>query len=287
MSMSSISGLSAPESEILRIGQLAARQAGDIMLAGSKEFNIDNLQQKAGDRDVLTEYDTRAQNKIKEIILNAFPSHQFLGEEDVAPGRDAAADAISKNVTASNLWIVDPIDGTTNFAHSMPLSGVIIAYAEAGIITLGIIYDPFHDEMFVAFKGKGAYCNNLPITVDKAKTISSSVLGTGSPPNIDSLNGCLRAQQVLSDKCRTIRILGAACLNVAWTANGRMSAYFETDMNVWDVAAGALLITEAGGKVTDIDGNPYTLSTRSFVSSNGLIHEELLKYLREADFRMP
>ena len=157
MSMSSISGLSAPESEILRIGQLAARQAGAIMLAGSKEFNIDNLQQKAGDRDVLTEYDTRAQNKIKEIILNAFPSHQFLGEEDVAPGRDAAADAISKNVTASNLWIVDPIDGTTNFAHSMPLSGVIIAYAEAGIITLGIIYDPFHDEMFVAFKGKGAY----------------------------------------------------------------------------------------------------------------------------------
>lgn len=285
--MSSISGLSSSEAEIVRVGESAARAAGEIMLAGSKEFNIDTLIQKAGDRDVLTEYDTKAQIKIKEVILQSFPSHNFLGEEDVAPGREAAVDAISQNVTASNLWIVDPIDGTTNFAHSMPLSGVIITYAQSGIIKMGIVFDPFRDEMYIAYKDKGSYMNNERIRVDRAATIAQSVLCTGSPPNIDSLNGCLRAQQALSSKCRTIRIIGAAALNVAWTANGRMSAYFETDMNVWDVAAGALLITEAGGKVTDIDGQPYTLSTRSFVASNGLIHEELLERLREVDFRMP
>ena len=265
----------------------AAREAGKIMLKGREAFSLSEVVSKVGSRDILTEYDTKCQDKIYEVIKGKFPQHAFLGEEDVKPGRDEATKAIEELGEEDHLWIVDPIDGTTNFAHSMALSGIIIAYCERGVCTFGLIYDPFSEEMFTAWRGKGAYMNGNKIAVDSITDIRDAVLCTGSPPNLDSLRGCLNAQMALSSQCRTVRILGSAAINLAWVACGRLSAYFETDMNVWDVAAGSLLVEEAGGKVSDVWGGPYALKTRSFVCSNGAIHDSLQKKLLEAGMVMP
>ena len=265
----------------------AALSAGQIMLEGREKLSLDDVVSKQGSRDILTEYDTACQNKIQESIRSKFPDHAFLGEEDVAPGRDAATEAIKKLSNEDHLWIVDPIDGTTNFAHNMPLSGIIIAYCERGECTFGLIYDPFADEMFTAWRGKGAFMNSKKISVDSITEMKNAVLCTGSPPNIDSLNGCLKASLALSAQCRTVRILGSAAINLAWVACGRLSCYFETDMNVWDVAAGSLIVEEAGGKVSDVYGGDYKLETRSYVSSNGHIHDELQSKLLEAGMVMP
>ena len=182
---------------------------------------------------------------------------------------------------------MDPIDGTTNFALGIPLCGVIIAYASKGKVMGGYIYDPNRDEMFTTWRGHGTYLNGNRIYCCNTKTLKESVVCTGSPPNFDSLQGCLRATNLISDKVRTVRYLGSASIMLSWLAMGRISAYFETDMNVWDIAAGSLMVQEAGGKVTDVWGGDYELSTRNLVSSNGAIHDELLDVLVEAKMWMP
>ena len=267
----------------------AARAAGEIILNGVEK----NIESKIGDRDIVTNSDKACQEILQKTISNTFPKHSFLGEEDVPPGRDAAIKSL-ENVIESDpehLWIVDPIDGTTNFACNMRLSGVIIAYVSDKQVQFGCIYDPYHDEMFTAWKNHGAYLTTqnrkTKIYVCDSPSLSKSVVCTGSPPNFDSLDACLRAQQEISKDVRTVRILGSAAINLAWVACGRMSAYFEADMNVWDIAAGSLIIQEAGGKVTDVDNNEYTLLTRNFVGTNGLIHKELTERLRNANHRMP
>ena len=258
------------------------------MIEGRKGFQLERSGVEVrGVVTFFTEYDTKCQDKIYDVIKGNFPEHAFLREEDVDPGREAATKAIEDLSEEDHLWIIDPIDGTTNFAHSMAMSGVIIAYCEKGVCTFGLIYDPFSDEMFTAWRGKGTYMNGNKVSVDNITDMRDAVLCTGSPPNLDSLQGCLNAQIALSSQCRTMRVLGSAAINLAWVACGRLSAYFETDMNVWDVAAGSLLVEEAGGKVSDVRGRPYDLKTRSFVSSNGAIHDDLQTRLLEAGMVMP
>ena len=229
----------------------------------------------------MTSVDKMCQYTIKSIILRDFPNHSFLGEEDISPGIDAAEKALLKLEKKKNLWIVDPIDGTTNFAHGIPLCGVIIAFCESGILKFALIYDPARKEMFTAWRGGGAFMNGQRINCCPSKELKTSVVATGSPPNFKSLDACLRGTTQLSKKVRTMRILGSAAINFAWVANGRLTSYFEADLNVWDVAAGALLVQEAGGKVTDVWGQEYSLTTRNIVSSNGKIHSELLENLQE------
>lgn len=182
---------------------------------------------------------------------------------------------------------MDPIDGTTNFAHGMPLSGVIIGYASKGQILYGCIYDPYRNELFTSWRGKGSYLNDQAISCCETESLKSSVICTGSPPNFDALDGCLRATMVLSKEVRTMRMLGSAAIMLAWVACGRLTAYVETDLNVWDSAAGALLIEEAGGHVSDVWGVTYGLKTRNLVASNGYVHGSLLLRLQEAKMWMP
>ena len=269
----------------------AARAAGEIILNGGK---IDkNIESKIGDRDIVTNSDKACQEILQKTISNVFPKHSILGEEDVPPGRDAAIQTIEKLLESNpeHIWIIDPIDGTTNYACDMKLCGVIISYVNNKEVQFGCIYDPYHDEMFTAWKNHGAYLttkdNKTKISVCDSSSLAKSVVCTGSPPNLDSLDACLRAQLEISKDVRTVRILGSAAINLAWVACGRMAAYFEADMNVWDVAAGSLLIQEGGGTVSDVDGNKYTLLTRNFVGTNGLIHKELTQRLRKANHRMP
>eukprot|EP01035_Chromulina_nebulosa_P017362 gene17362-22910_t len=217
----------------------AAKLAGEIILSGYGSINLQNdIISKIGSRDIVTNVDKASQKIIYDTINDVFPNHDFLGEEDVDP--------------------VDPLDGTTNFAHAIPLSGVIIAYAENGITLFGLIYDPFRNELFTAWK------NN------------DSVICSGSPPNIKSLDACLRGMLTLSPKVRTVRLLGSAAIMLSWVACGRITAYYEADLNVWDLAAGALIIEEAGGIVTDVHRTKFTLKTRNLVASNKHIYNDLI-----------
>jgi myo-inositol-1(or 4)-monophosphatase len=155
-----------------------------------------------------------------------------------------------------------------------------IAATYKGQVLVGVIYDCHRDEMFTAVQGQGAFCNGIRMTVGTQESLGDAIVAMGSPPAMESMEMSLRGVAALMPKVRTIRMLGSAALMLAWVANGRLTCYWEYDLSSWDIAAGALLITEAGGKFTDLDGNDYTLRTRKICGSNGLIHDQLLDVLR-------
>lgn len=219
---------------------------------------------------------------IKETVHASFSQHEFLGEEDVDPGSEASAAALEGKLSLKGwLWIVDPIDGTTNFVHGMPLCMPSVAVTYNGEVVAGVIYDCHRDEMFTATRGGGAYMNDKPITVGTQSTLGDSVVAMGSPPGEVSMKMSLKGVQVLMPKVRTIRMLGSAALMLAWVANGRLTCYWEYDLSSWDIAAGALLVQEAGGRFTDFNNNDFDIRNRKICASNGHIHDEILRVLTE------
>ena len=221
--------------------------------------------------------------------MASFPDHDFLGEEDVAPGKEASAAALESKLVTSNdkedswLWIVDPIDGTTNFANGMPLCMPSVAVAHNGEVVVGVIFDPHRNELFTAVRGRGSQLNGEPIRVGEQTTMGDAIVAMGSPPGDESMQMSLKGIQVLMPKVRTIRMIGSAALMLAWVANGRLTCYWEYDLSSWDISAGALLIQEAGGKFTDLEGKDFTLRTRKIMASNGQpgVHDDILRVLRE------
>jgi len=215
--------------------------------------------------------------------LENFPDHDFLGEEDVPPGKEASAAALEAKLSENEgwLWIVDPIDGTTNFVHGMPLCMPSVAATYNGQVVVGVIYDCHRDELFTAVKGRGAYMNGERISVGPQETIGDAIIAMGSPPAVESLEMSLKGIQALMPKVRGIRMLGSAALMLAWVANGRLTCYWEYDLSSWDITAGALLIQEAGGRFTDLEGNDFSLKGRKICASNGKAHDEILRVLRE------
>lgn len=272
--------------QLLETAITASKKAGGIILSNMNGAEITKL--KANPRDLLTKIDPLCEAVIKEIVLKDFPTHDFLGEEDVDPGKEASSLALENKLNQSGggssdyLWIVDPIDGTSNFVHGMPLCMPSIACAYKGETIIGVIYDPHRDELFTAAKNQGAKMNGEPISVGKQSTIGDAIIAMGSPPGVESMEMSLKAIQELMPKCRTIRMLGSAAIMLAWVANGRLTAYWEYDLSSWDIAAGALLITEAGGKFTDLKNVDYNLTTRKICGSNGLIQDELIDILNSA-----
>ena len=201
-------------------------------------------------------------------ILGAFPQHSILSEE---------SEAIEGS---PQRWIIDPIDGTTNFAHTFPASCVSIGYEEEGQVLLGAVYDPFRDEMFFAEKGQGAYLNKNRIHVSQTKTLSHSLLATGFPyDRKEKVDIYLAIIKTFLLKTHDIRRVGAAALDLCYVACGRFDGYWEANIEAWDKAAGGLLVTEAGGKTSDYSGGPMTLKGRQNLATNGLIHDEMLKEL--------
>jgi myo-inositol-1(or 4)-monophosphatase len=178
------------------------------------------------------------------------------------------------------LWIVDPIDGTTNFASGIPINMPSIAVAYEGEPVIGVLYDPHNKELFSAIRGHGAFLNGEPIQVGEEETLGDATVGMESPAGQESLEQCVKAIQPLMPAVRTIRMLGSSAVMLPWVANGRLTAYWTPDECAWDIAAGALIVQEAGGKVTDLEGKDYTLRTRSLVSSNGRVHDALLEILQ-------
>lgn len=175
------------------------------------------------------------------------------------------------------------IDGTTNFVHGMPLCMPSIALVDTSTreIMIGVIYDCHREELFTAVRGRGAQMNGNPIKVGSQETIGDAVVAMGSPPAKESYIKSLQGIQYLMPKVRTMRMLGSAALMLAWVANGRLTAYWEYDLSSWDTAAGVLLIREAGGTVTDLHGDDFTVETRQLCASNGKIHDELIHTLRD------
>lgn len=264
---------------VLQTAKDAARAAGRVM---QENLGAALTKTKCSNKDLLTEIDPMCQKVISDQVAQAFPQHKFLGEESVAAGDVASAQALAELMNSEWLWIVDPIDGTTNFVQGMPMSVISVGVAHRGNLVAGVIMDPYRDELFWASAGNGAYLNELQITTGPERTLGEAVIAAGSPPNMKSITPSLRGVNALMPECRTIRMLGSAALHLAWIACGRLSGYFEPDLNSWDTAAGAVILREAGGRISDLDGSEFQLTTRPILASNGHTHEAILKVLQEA-----
>lgn len=249
----------------------------------TKLGSFENLEMKCSTADLVTEIDKGSERLIRKLIETHFPDHAFLGEEGVEPGAAASSQAIADMKDAEYLWIVDPIDGTTNFVHGFPYFCISIALAYKGEIIVGVIYDPMKDELFVAEKGKGAYVHGKPLVVSNDITLQQSLIATGFPADQSyALPLNMKGLVHLAPKVRNIRVAGSAALHMAYVAAGRLSGFWEINLNSWDLAAGSILIQEAGGQVTDLNGKPYTLEVRNIVASNGHLHHELVQELQQA-----
>jgi myo-inositol-1(or 4)-monophosphatase len=249
----------------------------------SKLGDISKIDHKFSSHDLVTEVDKGAEKMIRNLILTHFPSHSILGEEGVEPGPAASAQALAEMSDEEYLWIVDPLDGTTNFVHGFPFFCVSIALAHKGEVIVGVVYDPNRDELFVAEKGKGAYVHGRRMQVSDERKLSDSLVATGFPADRGgALPVNLAGIQTLAPHVRNLRVAGSAALHLAYVATGRLSGFWEIGLNAWDIAAGALLVQESGGRITDVEGRPYSLSVRDVLATNGHVHDELHSKLAEA-----
>ncbi|MFS0862152.1 inositol monophosphatase family protein [Fredinandcohnia sp. 179-A 10B2 NHS] len=264
--------------EMVRVGIKAAREVGEML---TKRIGTEySIEEKGSAVDLVTEMDQLSETLIRERILEAFPDHQVHGEESIFLSHESKESFIEKMKTEPYVWVVDPIDGTTNYVHQLPNYTISIALICYGEIQAGVIYNPSNDEMFWAEKGKGAYLNDVPLKVASGTELAESVLATGFPSELEhNRSEVLRGIQELGLLCRNIRVFGSAALHCAYVAAGRLHAFWEPGLNVWDIAAGTLLVEEAGGTVTQLDGSPFDLSFKHYMCSNGGVHQEILGHL--------
>jgi myo-inositol-1(or 4)-monophosphatase len=223
-----------------------------------------------GGVDLVTEADTASEHLIVSRLRATWPGHDIVGEEGT---RDTHG--------GSFRWYVDPLDGTTNFAHGYPVFCVSMGLEFEGELIAGIIYDPTRNELFSGAKGHGATLNGCPIHVSKTATLSESILGTGFPSFKRHKNPNIHFYHQITLCSHGIRRAGSAALDLANVASGRYDAYWEFNLNPWDTTAGVLLVQEAGGTVTRFDGTPFNVDSRETLASNTVIHEELIHCFRE------
>jgi myo-inositol-1(or 4)-monophosphatase len=255
----------------------AALAAGRIQRS---YFRGDLRIEKKGPIDLVTAADLDVERGFRELIAARFPSHSVLGEEAIAlPAPRAATGA---------WWIIDPIDGTTNFAHGLALFCVSIALEIDGRIELGVIYDPMAGELYTAERGLGARLNGERIRVSDRHQLIDGLLCTGFPYSIlESRAHQVDVFEAFLGEARAVRRLGSAALDLCYVAAGRLDGFWEEQLHPWDIAAGALLVAEAGGLVTDYDGAPVELTIGQIVASNARLHENMLAVIRRARPRTP
>ena len=257
--------------ELLETAKSAARIAGDILKEGfGTTFKIDN---KQGRNNLVTEYDYASEKAIINHIKSIFPNHKFLAEESGSTG--------SKNEDEV-IWVIDPLDGTVNFAHSIPIFSVSIAALYRGELLCGVIYQPLLDELFYAGKGKGSFLNDRQISVSPSDDIHTSLLVTGFPYNVDkNPYNCVDTFVKIVLNGIPIRRLGSAALDLAYVACGRFDGFWEADLHPWDLAAGVIIVEEAGGKVSKYDGKPFNIYDITILATNGIIHEQIMDVINK------
>lgn len=244
-----------------------AREAGALL----KDFFSRHIGfEYKGDVDLVTEADRSSEKLITARIREQFPDHDILGEEGAR-----------RETGSAFRWYVDPLDGTTNFAHRFPVFCVSIGLEHKGDLIAGVIYDPTRDECFAAEQGSGAFLNGARMSVSKTRHLSESLLATGFPSHKRHKNPNIHFYHQVTLRSHGVRRAGSASLDLANVASGRVDGFWEFNLNPWDTAAGVVLVREAGGTVTRYDGSPFNIDSRETLASNGIIHEELRSLMQD------
>jgi myo-inositol-1(or 4)-monophosphatase len=244
-----------------------AREAGALLMG---YFHRRVKIEYKGDADLVTEADRASEKLILERIRTHWPSHEVIGEEGarIETGGDYR-------------WYVDPLDGTTNFAHGFPVFCVSLGLAFEGKRKAAVVYDPTRDELFAAERGRGAVLNGEKIEVSKTPRLLQSLVGTGFPSHKRHKNPNIYFYHQLTLRSHGVRRAGSAALDLTSVAAGRLDGFWEFNLNAWDTAAGVLIVEEAGGKVTGMDGQAMAITDRDVIATNGLIHSEILREFKE------
>ena len=247
-----------------------ARDAGGLLMQRLGVAKVTNK----GDIDLVTEADLASEHLIIERIRSYYPQHGILAEE-------SGEAELSGGKSSEWKWIIDPLDGTTNYAHSYPCFCVSIALEHAGVLEVGVIYDPVRDEMFAAERGNGATLNDRKITVSSVEELKDAMVCTGFPYNVRERADFTRDFANFTMAAQAVRRDGSAALDLAYVACGRFDGFWEDGLSPWDIAAGKILIEEARGRVTNFEDQPLSIYTKRVLASNGLVHQAMMHVLRE------
>ncbi|MCL4509864.1 MAG: inositol monophosphatase [Bacteroidetes bacterium] len=246
-----------------------AKQAGKFLK--ENEGKIIEINEKGSFTNLVTNVDRGSEVMIKEFIAKNFPEHGILAEESGA-----------SLPLSEYKWIIDPLDGTTNFTHAFPVYCVSIGVERKGEVVAGAVYDPNFDELFSAEKGSGSFLNGRRLKVTLSNTLERSMLATGFPYDIKhNPFNCIQHFEAFLTRAQAVRRLGSAALDICYVAAGRLDGFWEVNLHPWDTAAAALIANEAGAKVTGFHGEKYSIYQRDIVLSNGLIHDEMIEVLRQ------
>jgi myo-inositol-1(or 4)-monophosphatase len=247
-----------------------AREAGEILKeAFGTHFKIES---KDGKHDLVTEFDKKVEAFLKQKIHGLYKDHEILAEESAKAGFK----------TDKPCWIIDPIDGTVNFAHEIPVFAISIGFAIKGVVQIGVVYHPMANELFTAQKGHGAYLNGKKLTTSPTNAIKKAMLATGFPYNLEqNPDHCIEHLTQILKMGIPIRRMGSAAIDMAYVAAGRFDGFWEISLKPWDFAAGLLLVKEAGGKVATMEGDPLNIfNATSVVASNHHLYEAILEHLK-------
>jgi myo-inositol-1(or 4)-monophosphatase len=255
--------MTKPNFEFVPQAEAIAREAGALLL---HYFHQRVKIEYKGDVDLVTVADRSSEKLIVERVRAAWPEHDIVGEEGTR-----------QETGAEYRWYIDPLDGTTNFAHGYPVFCVSMGLEHRGEMVAGVLYDPTRDELFAAEKGTGAFLNGEAIHVSQTKRLNESLLGTGFPSFKRHKNPNIHFYHQITLHSHGVRRAGSAALDLANVASGRYDGFWEFNLNPWDTSAGSLLVTEAGGKVTRFDGSPFRLDSKETLASNGLLHDEMMR----------
>lgn len=233
---------------------------------------LKNIQQKSSYWDIVTEADVASEMVILNALEARYPDHNILSEET----------GIVKKSDSDLCWVIDPLDGTTNFSHDFPFFAVSIALCRQNEVLAGVIYDPVHQELFLAGKGKGATLNGQPIRVSANGAFTECLLATGLTHDLETMNKSFLEFYHFTNKTQGVRRLGSAALDLAYVAAGRLDGYWERNLKSWDIAAGVLLVQEAGGETTNFQGLELALDEGNIIASNPLIHQKIIQELKNS-----
>jgi len=238
-----------------------ARDAGALLLQHFQRVAVEYK----GDYDIVTAADRASEDLVVGRLKSRYPSHSIVAEEGTGVDRDS-----------EYVWYVDPLDGTTNFAHNVPVFSVSIGLEKNGERIVGVVYDPSRDEFFTAEKGSGAYLNNRRIKVSTIATAEAGLFASGFPAHMRNIDGNIHYFHQISALTHGGRRFGSAALDLCWVACGRLEGFWEFGLKSWDVSAGLAINAEAGGRVTDMAGGPYRSGEGHMAATNGLVHDEML-----------
>jgi myo-inositol-1(or 4)-monophosphatase len=258
-----------PDPRFLTTAIEAVVKAGELQM---KHFGGDVRVDKKGVIDLVTEVDLEVERMFRALIAERFPDHQVLAEE---MGGGPA-------VPTGPCWVFDPIDGTTNYAHGLPIFCASLALEIDGVAEVAAVYDPTRKELFTAERGGGAFLNGRPLRVSQTRELVDAMVVTGFPydvhQRVDEIVGLFAA---FVGRARAVRRLGSAAIDLCYVAAGRMDGFWESDLKPWDIAAGLLIVGEAGGRVTSLRGEPFTSRDRHILATNGHLHDAMLQVIRD------